>query len=173
VYTKNYGQVTWRSGAINYTTGPDVIVAHSARSATMLDLLAPGAIITSCTSTWNLPGATLWSRLGGTSQASPAVAGLAILIREAIEKEWDPSKWPTGAGWEDTILRIMQETGKPVTDAETTQDNVANTGDTYMRIDALAALDYVAAQAPEPATMALLGFGAVAAIVFRRRRRAA
>ena len=101
--------------------------------------------------------------------ASPVVAGLAILIRQAIETEWDPSKWPTGAGWQDTILQIMQETGTPVTDAETSEDNVANLGATFERVDALAALDYVAAQSPEPATLALLGFGMAVAVAFRRR----
>jgi subtilisin family serine protease len=174
VYSANFGQVKWGTGAINYITGPDVIVAHASRSATMPILLAPGAITTGCNYNWDQPGASLWSSgVGGTSMATPVVAGAAILIRQAIETEWNPSMWPTGAGWEDTILQILQMTGTPVTDAETTQDNVANLGTTFERIDVLAALDYVAGQAPEPATLALLGFGVVAAIAFRRRHRLA
>jgi subtilisin family serine protease len=169
VYTKNFGKVSWGSGATNSTTAPDLIVAHADRSATMLDVLAPGAIITSCNSKWNQSGASLWTKLGGTSQASPVVAGAALLIRQAIQTEWAPGKWPTGAGWEDTILHIMQLTGTPVTDAESASDNVANLGTTFERVDVLAALDYVSAQAPEPATLALLGFGVLVALARRRR----
>jgi len=32
----------------------------------------------------------------GTSMAAPAVAGIAILIRQAIEENWPVAEWPTG-----------------------------------------------------------------------------
>ena len=164
VWSANFGGVGWSSGAIDYTTAADRVVSHANRSSTMLDILAPGALITSAAHNWETGNDFV--QMGGTSMASPAVAGLALLIREAIIENWDPADWPTGAGWQDTILQIMQDTGVTVNDGDDEYDNVANLGVNFSRIDVLAALDSVV---PEPATMTVLALGGLA--LLRRRRK--
>ena len=141
VWSDDFGRVDWASGAIDYTTAADRVVSHANRSSTMLDILAPGALITSAAHNWETGNDFV--QMGGTSMASPAVAGLALLIREAIVENWDPADWPTGAGWQNTILQIMQDTGVTVNDGDDENDNVANLGVDFSRIDVLAALDSV------------------------------
>jgi len=164
VYSGDFNSVTWSSGAKDYTTAADRIVSHCDRSRTMLDLFAPGALITSANYAWegNSPD---WTVRGGTSMAAAEVTGLAVLLRQAIEENWQPSRWPSGAGWQDTILDIMKRTGTTIRDGDDEDDNVTNLNYDFKRIDVLAALDYAV---PEPASMLLLGTGAC--VLLRRRR---
>jgi len=153
VWTGDFGEVTWRSGAIDYTTAADRVVSHSNRSETMLDILAPGTFVTSTAYDWE--GANDdFAQISGTSVASPAVAGLAVLIRQAIEKSWDPVDWPSGSGWQDTILEIMQDNSVIVHDGDDEEDNVANLDFDFPRIDVFGALSAVAV--PEPFTLSSL-----------------
>ncbi len=166
VWTANFGGIGWTSGGRDWTTAPDRVVSHCDRSTTMLDVFAPGALVTSCAYNWE-GGNSDFVQKGGTSMAAPAVAGLAILIREAIEENWDPADWPTGAGWQDTILQIMQDYGVTINDGDDEDDNVINLNADFQRIDVLGALDYVV---PEPATMFLLVLGGTGVLIRRRRK---
>ena len=164
VWSDNFGGIGWSSGAKDLTTAADLVVSHTDRSSTMLDILAPGALITSASHNWETGGDFVVR--GGTSMASPAVAGMAVLIRQAIEENWPAENWPTGAGWQDTILQIMRDYGETVHDGDDEDDNVDNLNIDFIRIDALDALTNTA---PEPATLAMLSFGGL--MLFRRRRR--
>lgn len=69
-----------------------------------------------------------------TSSSNAIVCGAAMVMREAIEKngyDWKAD----GKTMADAIMKIMQMTGKPVADAVT--------GQTYRRLDLLAALKHV------------------------------
>jgi len=165
VWTDDFGGIEWSSGAIDYTTAADRIVSHCDRSETQLDILAPGALIMSCAHNWEGDNAD-FVQMGGTSMAAPAVAAAAVLIREAIEENWAPVDWPTGAAWQDTILQIMQQTGVIVHDGDDEDDNVANLDVDFRRIDLLAALNYTV---PEPGAVAVLGLGGVVLLLRRRR----
>ena len=168
IWSGNFGGIQWSTGAIDYTTAADRVVSITDRSTTMLDILAPGAIITSANSNWE-GGNADFVPMGGTSMAVPAVAGLAVLIHEAIDEKWSPALRPTGAGWQNTILQIMQDHGVAVYDGDDEDDNVANLNYTFKRIDVLGALDYVAS-VPEPGTLVmLLGFAVMSLVWYARR----
>jgi subtilisin family serine protease len=168
VWTANFGRVAWSNGAIDYTTGPDRITSFTDRSATMLNLLAPGAEITSTAYNWEGSNPDFVT-MSGTSMAAPEVAGLAVLIHEAIDEHWAPSLRPTGAEWQDTILDIMQNHGVTVYDGDDENDNVAHLNCSFTRIDVLNALDYVMS-VPEPSIWAMLLAVAVLSLVWRRRQ---
>jgi len=164
VWSDSFGGVLWGSGAIDRVTEIDRIVSHTNRSLAMLDILAPGALITSANNDWET-GDDFVS-MGGTSMAAPGVSGMAVLIRQAIEENWPVADWPTGAGWQDTILQIMQDYGEMIMDGDDEDDNVINLCVGFSRIDALGALTYTT---PEPATLVVLSFGGLT--LLRRRRR--
>ncbi|WP_394828441.1 S8 family peptidase [Pendulispora albinea] len=75
VYDANLGTLRWQN-CTDRTTAADKITCFS-NSAANLDILAPGAIITSA----NYQGGT--TDMGGTSQATPHVAGAVAVVRGA------------------------------------------------------------------------------------------
>lgn len=133
--------VTWSTLAADYTQQPDWIVSHAQRGEA-LDLLAPGAMITSC----DLSGG-FTSTKGGTSSAVPHVVGAAVVLRQAIwEKE---GRYASN----DELLQIFQDTGVQIYD-DGFNTNVAASERWYSRIDLDAALQSV--MVPEPLTVALM-----------------
>lgn len=93
VYDGNLGGISW-SGCSDASSAADKVTCFS-NSASFLTLLAPGALITA-------GGATM----GGTSQASPHVAGAIAVLRAAY-----PSETPA-----ETVSRLTSR-GVSVTDA--------------------------------------------------------
>jgi hypothetical protein len=127
-YDAPVGQVQYVSGAIDYTTDTDRIASFSQRHATMLDILAPGAFITSA----GLNGTTSYS-LAGTSQAAPHITAAASMLQ-------DMSLTQTGTRLTHTaLLASLQNTGVAVNDGDNENDNVTNTGLTFRRLDMLGA----------------------------------
>ncbi len=93
VYSKSYGRVGW-STCTDTSTAADQVTCFS-NSASFIDLLAPGAIITAG-----------GYRMGGTSQATPHVAGALAVVAEAYPTE-------TPSQWTDRLI----DTGVDVTDS--------------------------------------------------------
>jgi subtilisin family serine protease len=79
VYDNSYGTIRW-SGCTDSTTEADKVTCFS-NSASFVDLLAPGALI-------DAGG----YRMGGTSQATPHVAGALAVMAAAYPME-DPEDW--------------------------------------------------------------------------------
>lgn len=157
VFSGDFGQKSWKTGAIDFTSGADRVTSFTDRSTTLLDLLAPGAIVASANKDW--AGANPdFIGMSGTSMASPFVAAAAVLVHQAIDTYWSPAQRPVGAAWEDTILNILQTTGAPVYDGDDENDNVRNLDAYFSRVDVLAALDYTV---PEPTCLAMMLAGLV------------
>jgi len=97
VYDSNVGSLFF-SNCSDLSTAADKVVCFS-NSNNLLDLLAPGALITST----GMGGGS--TTLQGTSQASPHAAGAAAVLLEA-----NPELTP------DEIKSILKNTGKQVTD---------------------------------------------------------
>ncbi|MFO0006780.1 MAG: S8 family serine peptidase, partial [bacterium] len=93
VYDSNMGAIGW-SGCSDSSTAADKVTCFS-NSTSFLDLLAPGALITAGGHT-----------MGGTSQASPHVAGAMALVAAAF-----PDATP------DEIEARLKSTGVNVTDS--------------------------------------------------------
>lgn len=131
VYDSNVGGLTWSTGGsatcTDSTTTADQITCFS-NSADFLTMLAPGALITAA-------GITM----GGTSQASPHVAGSVAVLRSAFPADT----------LDQTVARMVNN-GVTITDPRN--------GVTKPRLDLLAALgltpqaDLAVAMAQDPAS---------------------
>jgi len=137
VWDSDAGSARWSTGARDYTTGPDRIVSFSQRSAD-LALYAPGG---------NILGLALGGGLtvrNGTSMAAPLVSAAALLGRQAADS--------TGQTLSPVeILNRLQASGRIIHDGDDEDDNVANTGGDFARLNVAGAIDLVlasAAQAP-------------------------
>jgi subtilisin family serine protease len=121
VYDSAFGAFSFGSVCSHPSTAADQIACFS-NSGSELDLLAPGAFITSS----GLGGGV--STFAGTSQAAPHAAGAAALLLQR-----DPTLTP------DAVEGALETSGVPITDLRN--------GITTKRIDVAAALQ---AQPPEP-----------------------
>ena len=131
VFDGDYGAESWLSGAVDHSSGADRIVSFSQRHETELDVLAPGAKITSAN--WN--GSTV--TMSGTSQAAPHVAGLVALMQDAANAFLGRSLSVS------ELTSILTLTGTSINDGDDEDDNVTNTGPEWNSIDAFAALDFI------------------------------
>lgn len=131
VWDADYGSVAWANGGRDFTTAADRITSFTQRSS-QLDLLAPGAFITS--SYLN----NTYTALAGTSMASPVVAAAAVIVHQALDAAGQAAH-----ATPDNILAILKASGKTVVDGDDENDNVVNTGLSFKRVDLAAAVDYV------------------------------
>jgi Subtilase family/SdrD B-like domain/CARDB/RTX calcium-binding nonapeptide repeat (4 copies) len=119
------GPQRFSNGAIDYTTGLDQIASFSQRDANLLDVFAPGVFISGA----NATGGT--QSLGGTSQATPFVSGIAVLAQQiAYEK----------LGRKLTVnefRQLLDNTSTIIKDGDNENDNVTNTGLNYSKINLL------------------------------------
>lgn len=102
---------------------PDRLAPFSQRSSTISTVLAPGAPV---------PGAGLGSSIvtmHGTSQASPQFAGAALLAQQLANRVLGRSLSVA------EFRSLVASSSDRLTDAETSQDNVANSGATFGRLN--------------------------------------
>jgi subtilisin family serine protease len=125
--------VQWGSGAIDFTTGPGRITSFSQRLAASNIVFAPGALMRS-----TVPG-NAFEQVGGTSQASPVVAGCVAIMQQAADRFGGRRLSPA------EVRQIITSTAVSIFDGDDENDNVANTGVTYSRIDIHAAVREVRA----------------------------
>ncbi len=126
-YDANLGTMVWQSCTDN-NAQTDNITCFTNRNIN-LDLLAPGSVITSTTSSQgnycDALSPTGFGECSGTSMAAPHVAGVAALLKQV-----NPSLNPL------QIENILKNTGIPIYDL--------STNSTFKRIDALAAINSLA-----------------------------
>jgi VCBS repeat-containing protein len=113
-------------GAIDYTAAPDRIASFSQRSSTLNDVFAPGIFINGA----NATGGT--SLLGGTSQATALVSGIATLAQQIAQAK-------LGRKLSVAEFRnLLATTSTPIKDGDDENTNVNPSGLTFPRINALA-----------------------------------
>ncbi|AUS99237.1 hypothetical protein CLI64_01855 [Nostoc sp. CENA543] len=113
----------WGSGGIDYTTGADRITSFSQRLVAPNTIFAPGALIRS-----TVPGNRI-EGMGGTSMASPIVAGAVALMQEAAMQFGGRLLSPS------EVVQIMRSTADTIFDGDDENDNVANTNVSYPRLN--------------------------------------
>ena len=126
VWADNFGgQKNFVGGAIDYTTTADQIASFSQRDPNLLDIFAPGILITGA----NANGGT--TSMGGTSQATAYMTGVATLAQQiAVEK----------LGRKLTVnefRNLLSTNSVIINDGDNENDNVTNTGKNYPRVDLL------------------------------------
>jgi hypothetical protein len=136
--------VRWGDGAIDFTTGAGRITSFSQRMVASNTIFAPGAFMRS-----TVPG-NRYDNMGGTSQASPVVAGAVAILQEAAKQFGGRSLSPA------EVRDVLTSTAVTIFDGDDEDDNVTNTRVSYPRLDIYAAVREVrsrltgSAPAPEP-----------------------
>ncbi len=126
VWANNFGsQKNFVGGAIDYTTTADQIASFSQRDPSLLDIFAPGILITGA----NASGGT--TSMGGTSQATAYMTGVATLAQQIAEEK-------LGRKLTVNEFRNLLDTNSVIiNDGDNENDNVTNTGKNYPRVDLL------------------------------------
>ena len=140
VYDAEGGGVSFIDGAISFTRGPDEIAVFSQRSTELTEIFAPGGAITAAAA----GGGT--ATYYGTSQASPLVAGIAVLAQQMANQFLGRSLTF------DEFEALIQDTGVTIYDGDDEDDNVTNTEEFYKRIDVMALAETILAMSVEPVT---------------------
>ena len=126
VWDRSDGGWSWLGGATDFSTGPDRIISFSQRSATLTRIFAPGGDITGAN--WN--GGTIAE--SGTSQAAPHIAGLVADMQQLAVQVSGHLMSVSDLG------STMLASSATIIDGDDENDNVANTGAVYHRVDAFA-----------------------------------
>ncbi|WP_256872048.1 putative Ig domain-containing protein [Nostoc sp. TCL26-01] len=126
VWAGNFGgPKNFVGGAIDYTTTADQIASFSQRDPNLLDIFAPGILITGA----NANGGT--TTLGGTSQATAYITGVATLAQQIAQEK-------LGRKLTVSEFRNLLDTNSVIiNDGDNENDNVTNTGENYPRVDLL------------------------------------
>jgi subtilisin family serine protease len=139
VYDAREGSFSYEDGALTDESAPDRITPFSQRlhettnSSTRTDIFAPGAPITS-SGISNDQGESVQQ---GTSQATPVVVGVILLLQEYHLRLTNslPSI--------DDIEAYLRAGGVVINDGDDELDNVVNTGLNFIRVDVMGALENV------------------------------
>lgn len=135
-FDADVGAVTYLSGASATSSAVDRLTPFTQRLSDAkggiwrTDVFAPGAKVRSS----GINGPASESTSSGTSQAAPVVTGLVLLLQEyALRK--------TGAlPTVDQLERWLRQ-GKQIVDGDDEADNVKHTKQTYIRVDAIQAVE--------------------------------
>lgn len=127
----NSNPVRWGSGAVDFTTAPDRVTSFSQRLVAPNTIFAPGAFLRSTT-----PRNT-YGEMGGTSQASPVVAGAVALLQDAALTFAGRLLTPS------EVVSTLISTADSIFDGDDENDNVTNTNVNYLRLDIYAAVQRV------------------------------
>jgi subtilisin family serine protease len=136
VYDANEGSFSYRSGAVAHATAADRITPFSQRlhqkvgGLCATDIFAPGAPVTSSGITSD-SGSSIQH---GTSQATPVVAGVVLLLQSYHLRT--TGRMPSVAD----IQRWLAQGAVSIVDGDDEHDNVLHTGLSFRRVDAMAAL---------------------------------
>jgi len=122
----NGGPFSWTNGAIDYTTGADRVISFSQRHETLTEVFAPGGGILGA----GTDGGTV--EFYGTSQASPHVAGVAVLLQQMADQ------WLGRRLTLEEVRGLFREASATVHDGDDEEDNVLNTGLDLPRLDMVA-----------------------------------
>lgn len=139
VYDADEGEFAYGSGAIAFSTRAGQITPFSQRlhpttnRYTYTDVFAPGAPVTSS----GILGPHGESTQHGTSQATPVVAGLILLMQEFYFRV--EGEMPTV----NDLITWLRRGGIQIIDGDDEHDNVEHTHLPYIRVDALSGLDAV------------------------------
>jgi subtilisin family serine protease len=139
VYDAAEGGFSYQSGAVAYSTRAGQITPFSQRlhksvnPNTHTDIFAPGAPITSS----GINGPHGESTDHGTSQATPVICGLILLMQDFYRRI--TGELPVV----DDLIKWLQRGGVVIHDGDDEDDNVQHTNLDYIRADALSALDAV------------------------------
>lgn len=142
VYDCAVGSFSYGSGAAAKTTKVDQITPFSQRlhdttsNKCYTDIFAPGAPITSS----GIDGPHGESTQHGTSQATPVVCGVILLIQQFYQKI--NGTLPTI----DEVVDCLRLGGVSIFDGDDEDDNVIHTKKNYLRVDALGSLSAVKRQ---------------------------
>lgn len=137
VYDADVGSISYRSGAEAFKTAADRITPFSQRlhekvgSDCATDIFAPGAPMTS-SGILNDIGESIQH---GTSQATPIIAGIVLLI-QALHKRATGALPAVG-----DVRRWLLRGAAVIQDGDDEEDNVLHTGLAFNRVDAFAALE--------------------------------
>ncbi len=139
VFDEFEGPFTYSSGAHTDASGPDRITPFSQRlhpsvdTDCRTDIFAPGAPIRSS----GIGGPNGESVQSGTSQATPVVAGILMLMQEFHLRE--TARLPSV----DQLTEWLRRGGVVIIDGDDEIDNVTNTGLDFIRLNAIGALDAI------------------------------
>lgn len=139
VYDAAEGSFSYGNGAKAFSTRKGQITPFSQRlhptvnSRTRTDIFAPGAPVTSS----GIKGIHGESTQHGTSQATPVTAGLILLMQDFYKRV-------TGELPEvNDLVKWLRRGGMAIKDGDDEDDNVTHTNKTFIRADALSAMDTV------------------------------
>ena len=139
VYDAPEGGFTYGDGAKAFSSQPGAITPFSQRLhprvnlRTYTDIFAPGAPVTSA----GIQGPHGESTQHGTSQATPVICGLILLMQELYHRV-------TGELPEvDDLVKWLRRGGVAIYDGDDEDDNVEHTNQKFVRADAVSALDAI------------------------------
>ncbi len=138
VFDGDIGGIQYGSGAIAFSTGPGRITPFSQRHSVLTDVMAPGAAITGA----NQNGGTVTQH--GTSQASPHIAGIAVLAQQlandVLGRRLSLAEY----------RNLLRSTSGTINDGDDENDNVINTNLNFPLVDVFALGQAISAMAGKP-----------------------